>query len=161
MVGVTPPQAIFRELHSWHEDADPGIRHFSGIGRYEKAFSLSDAHLQKGQRLFLDLGAVSEIAGLWLNGHHLGTRWHAPFRYDITDYVRPGENYLIIEVANTLNNQLVGDGSRPEAERRTRSNISRLPHAWMSPFSEAPLLPSGLQGPVQLVPAGMVWMADQ
>ena len=156
-----PAQATFAELHSWHVDADPGIQHFSGTGRYERSFTLPPGYRDGADRLFLDLGEVAEVAELWLNGHHLGVRWHAPFRYDITPYLKPGENYLIVEVTNTLNNQLVGDGSRPEAERRTRSNISRLPNAWMNPLPEAPLLPSGLLGPVRIVPAGVVWSPAQ
>ncbi|GAB4415848.1 MAG: hypothetical protein OHK0039_24800 [Bacteroidia bacterium] len=152
-----PPTASLPQLQSWHEHPEAGIRYFSGTARYEKAFDLPAGYKQEGRRLYLDLGAVEEVAEVWLNGHALGTRWHAPFRYDVTDQLRTGTNYLIVEVANTLNNQLVGDAARPTGERRTRSNISRLPNAWSTPMSDAPLLPSGLLGPVQIVAGQVLW----
>jgi hypothetical protein len=150
-----PPVAQFPALVSWSEATDPGIRHFSGTARYQHRFTLAKMPAA-GQRALLDLGEVREVANLVVNGHPLGIRWHAPYRYDITDYLQPGDNYLVLEVANTLNNQLVGDARRPEADRRTRSNVSRLPNAWMTPMAEAPLLPSGLLGPVRLE-YGSVW----
>ncbi|MGZ8551259.1 MAG: hypothetical protein ACXWV2_11380, partial [Chitinophagaceae bacterium] len=68
----------------------------------------------------------------------------------ITDAVIEGENYLVIEVVNTINNMLVGDARQPEQYRRTKTNITKLSNAWRQPFAEAPLLDAGLIGPVQI-----------
>jgi hypothetical protein len=51
---------------------------------------------------------------------------------------------------------LVGDAKQPAQYRDMRSNISRLPNAWMKPFAEAPLLEAGLIGPVTLQWAALV-----
>jgi hypothetical protein len=60
--------------------------------------------------------------------------------------LRPGENVLSCEVANTWHNRLVGDSGLPPAERITRTNIR-------GPFGpDTALLESGLRGPVRLVP---------
>ena len=63
----------------------------------------------------------------------------------MTGRLRPGENELRVEVANTWHNRLVGDSALVPAERITRTNIRE-------PFSpDTPLLEAGLLGPVRLV----------
>jgi hypothetical protein len=57
---------------------------------------------------------------------------------------------LVIEVVNSINNALKGDAKGPKQYRDMRTNISRLPNAWMKPFAEAQLLEAGLIGPVTL-----------
>lgn len=145
-----PTTTEFPALISWDASADDAIRHFSGIASYRKSFALAQSPESQQQRLFLDLGEVKEVARVYLNGHELPLAWHRPYRLDITGYARAGQNYLVIDVANTLNNRLAGDAKRPQAYRALQSNVARLPNAWMFPFAEAPLLPSGLLGPVQL-----------
>ena len=81
-------------------DRDPG---FSGRIRYTAAFE------GRRESLALDLGEVGQTARLWLNGRDLGVRVCPPYRYDLTDALRDGENELVIEVSNTLANT-VRDG---------------------------------------------------
>jgi len=52
------------------------------------------------------LGRVHEVARIWINDQVVGTAWHAPYRFDITDCVRKGTNRLRIEVANILKNHV-------------------------------------------------------
>ena len=61
------------------------------------------------ESLALDLGEVGQTSHLWLNGRDLGVRVCPPYRYDLTDALRDGENALVIEVSNTLANA-VRDG---------------------------------------------------
>jgi hypothetical protein len=88
------------------------------------------------------------MARVKLNGRDLGILWHAPFRQEISDILRPGANTLEVEVANLWLNRLIGDASLPP-ERRL------APTTW-NPFKpESPLPSSGLLGPVRLlVPDG-------
>ncbi|MCR5683343.1 MAG: hypothetical protein K6G29_12930 [Clostridiales bacterium] len=81
-------------------ERDPG---FSGRIRYTAAFT------GKRESLALDLGEVGQTSHLWLNGRDLGVRVCPPYRYDLTDALRDGENALVIEVSNTLANA-VRDG---------------------------------------------------
>jgi hypothetical protein len=69
---------------------------FSGIMRYRTSFTA------EGNVVELDLGFVGETCRVKLNGVELGTRICRPYRYDITDVVKQGENHFEIEVANTL-----------------------------------------------------------
>lgn len=126
------------------------IKYFSGTVAYHHVFNMQKNQLQKDQLVFLDLGNVKEIAEVFMNGKRIGLSWHAPFHLDITDAILEGENYLVIEVVNTINNLLVGDAKRPEQYRRTKTNITKLSNAWRQPFAEAPLLDAGLIGPVQI-----------
>ncbi|MDY3072299.1 MAG: hypothetical protein SOW68_08530, partial [Eubacteriales bacterium] len=43
-------------------------------------------------------------AHLWCNGRDLGVRVCAPYRFELTDALRGGENELVIVVSNTLGN---------------------------------------------------------
>jgi hypothetical protein len=63
-------------------------------------------------QVFLDLGAVGEVAQVWMNGTALGTRICRPYSFDATPAIRPGENTLRIEVTNTLVYALKDDFSR-------------------------------------------------
>jgi hypothetical protein len=70
--------------------------------------------------------------------------------------IRPGENHLIIEVVNTINNALIGEARLSPVNPKLQSNISRLPNAWNKPFAEATLLNAGLTGPVTIQFASML-----
>ncbi|MBQ3955997.1 MAG: glycosyl transferase family 2 [Clostridia bacterium] len=91
------PDALFSLTAA---DRDPG---FSGRIRYTARF---DTNQFEGKResLALDLGEVGQTARLILNGKDLGERVCPPFRYDLTEALRDGENELVIEVSNTLAN---------------------------------------------------------
>lgn len=144
-----PVSDTLRELESWHLHRNEGIKHYSGTVSYRTSFDWSHSENAK-QVVMLEAGAVREIARVYVNGIEVGYHWHPSQRLDITRWLKTGRNELIIDVANSLNNRLVGDGKRPEDQRQTRSNISKLPNAWMKPFAEASLLPAGLLGPVTI-----------
>jgi hypothetical protein len=115
------------------------VRHFSGIATYRTQFDWTP----RESRLFLELGKVRVLAEVRLNGRDLGPVWTAPFRVEVTGTLRPGPNLLEIRVANLWPNRLIGDAALPPAQRV----------AWTTwnPFQkEAPLLPSGLLGPVRI-----------
>jgi hypothetical protein len=150
-----PATAVFPQLISWTTHKDAGIKYFSGIATYQKEFDVPDDFMGTDNLFYLDLGIVKMIADVYLNDEHLGILWQPPFRLDITNSIKPGRNKLVIEVANDWSNRIVGDQKLPEKKRFTSTNIT-------SPFSsdvlwkEAPLLESGLIGPVQIVPAKKV-----
>ncbi|WP_075531098.1 hypothetical protein [Ligilactobacillus sp. WC1T17] len=56
----------------------PGQRDFGGNMRYQTAFDLDEV-----QKLKLDLEQVGEVAQVKVNGHDLGQRICAPYRFDI------------------------------------------------------------------------------
>ena len=97
----------------------------------------------RGERIFLDLGDVRELAAVEINGKPVGTAWHAPYRLDVTGVLRPGRNEIAIRVVNLWPNRLIGD-KQPGAKPVTFAPMSTYTAA-------SPLLPSGLLGPVRLL----------
>jgi hypothetical protein len=148
--GATPVRDTMHNLRSWHLSSDSAIKYFSGQAAYYNSFELAAADLKKDAVLLLALNNVKEIADVYLNGKKLGQHWHPARVFALREELRPGKNYLVIEVVNSINNSLVGDAKKPELYRSMRSNIGRLPNAWMAPFAQAPLLEAGLIGPVTL-----------
>jgi len=147
-----PASKLFSELISWTEDSEDGVKYFSGIATYSKQFDLSAKQLGADVEVFLDLGRVGFVADVSLNGKNLGILWKPPFRVDITQAAKPGKNQLVIEIANTWSNRLVGDAALPENRRYCQTNITHS-LTWQVPWKETPLLESGLLGSVRLVAA--------
>jgi hypothetical protein len=145
-----PQRVVFDKLISWTEAKDRGIKYFSGMASYHKTFELPENPLMPDERLILDLGEVSKAAKVYLNGRPLRTLWHAPYRIDITEAVKTGKNYLVVEVANVFSNQMTGDSYRKGRDKRTHSNITKGPNAWHTPWRDVPLVKSGLLGPVKI-----------
>jgi len=66
-----------------------------GIGWYRKRFTLSDLGEQK---VFVTFGGVYQHARVWINSNYLGIRayGYSSFTYDITEFVKDGENVLAV-----------------------------------------------------------------
>jgi hypothetical protein len=134
------------QLKSWTDFDLPQIKYYSGKAIYRKTFDLSHEEL-KDNRIIIDLGNVKEMASVTINGKQLQVIWSAPFRFDLTPYLKAGTNELKVEVVNMWVNQLIGDGKLPENERVTRTNINKFD----APDAEKYLRVSGLMGPVRLM----------
>lgn len=140
-----PDQAVhFDQLVDWTTREEPAIRYYSGMVEYERKFNYDQKNTD--DRLFLDLGEVEVMAEVRINGELAGIRWVSPYRMEITDLLRNGENTISIRVVNLWSNRLIGDAALPESERVTWST---WPNGGYTPHS--PLLPSGLIGPVRIL----------
>jgi len=103
--------------------------------------------IKGGDRVFLDLGRVRNVAAVTLNARPLGICWTAPWRLDVTGMLQPGTNTLVVEITNLWANRMIGDGKLPPEKRICRSSLP--------PLKGEPL-ESGLLGPVRLIPAKSV-----
>ncbi|MEI7900881.1 MAG: glycosyl hydrolase, partial [bacterium] len=137
----------FAELSGFSVQGSGGNRDGqpSSAPRNPDALNPEPRTLNPSSRLFLDLGTVKETANVRLNGKDLGVVWCPPWRVEITEAVKSGENALEIEVVNLWPNRLVGDGKLPAEQRRTKTNISGYY------TGEHALLSSGLLGPVRVM----------
>lgn len=81
-----------------------GLATYSGIGVYSTEIALTTAHLTG--KVILDLGRVTTVADVSVNGQPAGVKLARPFRFDITDLVSEGQNRIEIKVANTLANHM-------------------------------------------------------
>jgi hypothetical protein len=137
-----PASTEFKQLVSWSEHPDKGIRYYSGTAVYRNVVTVSAADLQ--YRITLHLGELYNLAEVNINGAPAGVWWKQPFSGDITELLQKGENTIEIKVVNLWPNRLIGDQFLPEDKRFTKSNVMKF-------TKETPLLPAGLLGPVTLV----------
>ena len=142
-----PETAEFKVLESWTARPEEGIKYYSGTGTYIKTFRYSADSLKPGQRVLLDLGEVKDIAEVRLNGRQLGVAWTKPFRVDMTNALKTGENKLQIAVTNQWPNRLIGDGKLPPGKRFTNTNVLDY---YQPKRGGHQLLRSGLLGPVTI-----------
>jgi hypothetical protein len=180
-----PEKIVLDDLVSWSEHGDNGVKYFSGSATYRKLFDLpAEVRSQKSEvskdnsglrplisdlssRVYLDLGKVAVMAEVKLNGKNLGILWKPPYRVDITDSLKAGENVLEIRVVNLPVNRMIGDEFLPEDSERNKNGTLRKWPQWLeegkpSPTGrftfttwrlwkkDEPLQESGLLGPVTM-----------
>jgi hypothetical protein len=129
------------KLEDWSLSTDKRIRYFSGKASYKTRFNIES--LPAGKQLYVDLGKVMVTAKVKINGVYAGGVWTNPYRLNVTDLLKAGENTLEVETANNWMNRLIGDLQLPETDRRTWLNVN----PWES---DSPLQSSGLLGPVEI-----------
>lgn len=99
-------------------------RHFSGTAKYYNTFTMDTI----GKSVILDLGQVSFIADVKVNGQKVRSLWCAPYSVDIAQYLKPGANTLEIDVTSTWFNRLMYDAGQPVEERKTWTISGPHPH---------------------------------
>jgi hypothetical protein len=139
-----PEQISIDALAAWNDNTDPGVKYFSGTGVYAKTIMADEEWFNGDVKLWIDLGEVKNLAEVIVNGKSLGIIWKTPFRVNVTDVLKAGENNLEIKVTNLWVNRLIGDQQPGVSTKITYTTM---------PFYQAdsPLLPSGLLGPVRIV----------
>ena len=89
--------------HTWNAEAASTVATPSyerGLGWYRLEFDTPSP----GARKWLEFGAASLVADVWLNGHKLGQHkgGFTLFRFDVTDILSPsGKNVLLVKVDNS------------------------------------------------------------
>jgi alpha-L-rhamnosidase/F5/8 type C domain len=136
-----PAQATFDQLASWTDNSDPGVKYFSGMATYTKTVQAPAAWFKATAEIWLDLGAVADIADVAVNGKPVAAVWRKPFRVNLTGVLMAGPNTLEVKVANVWVNRIIGD-QQPGATKITTVQSYR---------ADSPLLPSGLLGPVKVI----------
>jgi hypothetical protein len=169
---------VFAALQDWTTNADEGIRYYSGTAIYSNHFDVpGNQWANKKSILYLDLGVVNHIARVFLNGKDLGVVWTAPWRIQMPySVLKKQDNQLVVEVTNVWANRLIGDEQQPAdcewlpnqyfynsgaalkefpdwfLNKQPRPSSKRYCFTTWNYFDkDAPLVPSGLVGPVRIV----------
>ncbi|TAN38242.1 MAG: hypothetical protein EPN23_02810 [Verrucomicrobia bacterium] len=159
-----PAKVMLDKLISWTEHPDAGVKYFSGTATYRKNLEFKPQNLKS--KIFLDLGLLKNIAEVKLNGHDLGILWKPPFRIEVTDALRDGQNELEVRITNLWPNRLIGDEQLPDDREWNGIQLKKWP-PWVLAGKPSPTgrftfttwhhwtqadqpLPSGLFGPVLL-----------
>jgi hypothetical protein len=145
---VLPRPVVLDELTSWTRLPDPDAARFAGTARYRIAF---DAPAAPADDWLLDLGDVRESARVTLNGRFLGTVWSLPATLRL-GRLRSRGNRLEIEVTNLPANRVRDlDVRRVDWKIMKDINLVSLHYQALDAARWQPQ-PSGLLGPVRLVP---------
>jgi hypothetical protein len=147
--GPTLPEPVeAANLASW-TTWSPAAADFSGLARYRTTFRWPEGAPADA---LLDLGDVRESARVFLNGREIATLFALPFRVPVSG-LQPGENELVVEVANLGANRIAWmDRQGIEWRRFYEINFVNIRYKAFD-ASGWPPAPSGLLGPVRLVPA--------
>ena len=78
----------------------PGWGNKAGTVRYAAHMKMGKAEQAKGA--VLDLGEVYETAEVFVNQKSAGVRLCKPYTFDITEFLKEGDNEIAIEITNTL-----------------------------------------------------------
>lgn len=146
---VLPASFSTDQLKSWTESPDEEADRFAGAARYTIS---ADVPAAQADGWLLDLGEVRESARVWVNGKPAGIAVAHPFRVDLRKLLTPGRNEIAIEVTNLSANR-IRDLDRRGVKWKKFHEINFVDHNY-KPFDASAweLEPSGLLGPVQLVP---------
>lgn len=136
----TPSPVRMATLDNLSDNANDSIRYFSGTATYTTSINLDRAG--RGEHTFMAFDNVGTMAKVYINGKYAGGVWTAPYRLDVTDFVKDGRNDVKVEVVNTWVNRIVGDMNLPESERETYLFVNHL-------NAKTPLPPSGIIGKVK------------
>ncbi|MBD3229323.1 MAG: hypothetical protein GF329_14155 [Candidatus Lokiarchaeota archaeon] len=79
-----------------------GYKNYSGAMLYKNFFYIPEKYLHK--KLILMFLKVKETVEVKINGHNIGEKLWEPFEYDISEYVKEGNNTIEVEVRNTAEN---------------------------------------------------------
>jgi lysophospholipase L1-like esterase len=153
-------------LASWTEL--PGKQFYSGGAVYTRTFTLPDAPAAHA-RVLLDFGEgvatidnrpprasgmralfdppIREAAIVSINGQRAASLWHPPYRIDITQFLKSGENRIEVTVFNTAINEMAG---QPPHDY-TALNALYGKRFDMQDMDHLQAVPSGLMGPVRLL----------
>jgi len=153
-----PHEETIDKLTSWTEwksDQADVLRAFSGVASYTLEFP--NPHVS-ADAWAIDLGDVCHTARLRLNGTLLGDLFCRPMRVTAAALARDGRNILEIEVANAPINRAADLDIRGTPWQRTMGEDARtytigdFLFQWNTKDATWVPRPSGLLGPVRLIP---------
>jgi hypothetical protein len=146
--GQDAPKGIrtWQTLSSLTESDEPDVKYFSGTATYQNTFTLPKKDLPAG--LSIDLGAVGQMADIFINGEHVDFLWKAPYKVNFEGKLKPGKNTIEVKVVNTWVNRIIGDG-QPDVEGHSFTPVAFYGVKSLTQ-NMGTLTPSGLIGPVRL-----------
>ncbi len=90
---------LFRNIAHPFPSDPPFVPHdYNPVGSYRRSFQLPS--FWQDRQIFLHFEGVKSASTVWINGDSVGYNQGGmePAEYDITPYVRPGTNYIAVQV---------------------------------------------------------------
>ncbi len=108
------------EVH-FPDDYSKIDREFSGWFKYENSLVA-----KPGKKYYIEITDAFEVVTLYVNDVKVSTKIFPPFIYDISKYVNSGDNNIRIEIATTLEREMLSEPDmfgRPKVEPKFGSGI--------------------------------------
>jgi hypothetical protein len=135
------------DLGSWTNQTGEAYQNFSGTALYRLEFDVKET-----SPALLDLGEIAHTAKVRINGKHAGTCWAPPHRLDAGGLLVAGKNVLEVEVTNLAANR-ISDLDRRKVRWKAFHEINFVNIDYKNfDASDWKPMPSGLLGPVKLIP---------
>ena len=130
--GVEKEFITLDTLMNLSEHTDFNIRHFSGTLSYETSINVSKGFLKNQAGIQMTFENIANIASVEVNGTYCGIVWAKPYAVEVGQALRQGENKVVIKVANSWSNRLIGDEYYPiELEQNAEgATVGSIP-AWV------------------------------
>ncbi len=97
------PELVSLEMDSTL-NSRPQLTYLRDVSWYRKRMVFPNT---PEQRFFLEFEGVHQVTDLWINGKHVGqyaVGGYTPFHFDVTDFVLPGrENLIVVKADNSAN----------------------------------------------------------
>ena len=120
-------------LQDFKDMADTTFKNFMGTVVYKTVVNLDGKALPK----YLDLGKVADICELKVNGKDAGMKWFGERIYDVSPYLKAGENTIEVKVTTLMGNYIQTLKDNTVAQRFVLKR-------------NQPYVSAGLIGPVKL-----------
>lgn len=147
---LIPADKTMRVVQPWTDfKDDAATQSFSGTGIYSTTFKLDG---KKADDYILQLDNLYESAKITINGKNAGIVWSIPFKLNIGNYLKKGENTIEIEVCNLMANRIrYMDQNKMEWRKYHEINFVNIKY---EPFdaSKWDVMPSGLAGAISIIP---------
>jgi hypothetical protein len=148
VVGALPPGVASPEP-SWASGTTIAeIGGDSTGASYEKQFNV--AAVPQGKRLFVEIAEVRDYARLKFNGKELAPRAWQPYRWEVTNLVKPGANQIELEVRASVGGRGTGAPS-PNASQPLVYGATSAPAVGAGGRAPRSAVQPGIIGPVRLV----------
>lgn len=106
--------------------AESKYRNYVGDLIYSKKFDVSKSMLEKN--LFIRFGSVTHFCEIFINGNYVGSNkgGFLPFEFNISKYVKVGENEILVKANNILDNTTLPVGNYSEVKTEDGKIIKKV-----------------------------------
>ncbi len=113
-----------------------GFRDFMNCVWYRRSFRIPESW--KGKRILLHFEAIDYRAKVWVNGRKVGSHegGYTPFSFDITAYLKEGENLLVVKAEDDPRSGLQPRGKQSPRYASYGCIYSRTTGIWQSVWLE-------------------------
>ena len=103
-ISVDSLQVFDSNLFDWKTKDE--WKYQSAIGKYSASFMIDS--LDNSVNYFIDLGEVNHAVDLSLNDQFVGSRYNTPFVFNLSNYIKQGQNTIHLTITPTLLNGFIG-----------------------------------------------------